>query len=103
MEQGSSELLLAKASYDVMLYQAAYATLEEELAFLKQEYAVEATEDAVDRVAGKARALEQLLIEWGVDLAWWSPKHILAIEVLFQLLGRRRQVAIGNASGIMVV
>ena len=68
MEEGTEELLLAKASYDVMLFRAAYATQEEEIAFLKQEYAMEATEDAGERVQAKVKALEQLLVESGVDV-----------------------------------
>ena len=68
MEEGTEELLLAKASYDVMLYRAAYATQEEEIAFLKQEYAMEVTEDAGERVQAKVKALEQLLAERGVDV-----------------------------------
>ena len=41
MEEGTMEMLLAKASYDVMLYQASYGNVEEEIELLQQEYAAE--------------------------------------------------------------
>ena len=68
MEEGTVEMLLAKASYDVMLYQASYASTEEEVAFLQQEYAAEMSEDEQDRIGARIKALEQLLVEQGVGL-----------------------------------
>ena len=62
------EMLLAKASYDVMLYQASYATTDEEVAFLQQEYAAEMSEEEQDRNGARIKALEQLLVERGIGL-----------------------------------
>ena len=68
MEVGTMEMLLAKASYDVMLYQASYDNPEDEVALLQQEYAAEMSEDERDRNGARIKALEQLLVERGVDL-----------------------------------
>ena len=68
MEVGTMEMLLAKASYDVMLYQASYDDPADEVALLQQEYAAEMSEDERDRNGARVKALEQLLVERGVDL-----------------------------------
>ena len=69
MEEGTMEMLLAKASYDVMLRQASYNNAEDEVALLQQEYAAEMSEDEQDRNGARIKALEQLPVD-KEELIW---------------------------------